>query len=83
MPRRSANINVMVRAAEKAGRGLIRDFGEVDHLQVSRKGPGDFVSAADLKAEKTVKDELKKGRPEFGFLMEESGHTDGSDKTHT
>ena len=47
MPRRSANINVMVRAAEKAGRGLIRDFGEVDHLQVSRKGPGDFVSAAE------------------------------------
>ncbi|MEC7656135.1 MAG: inositol monophosphatase family protein, partial [Pseudomonadota bacterium] len=83
MPRRSANINVMVRAAEKAGRGLIRDFGEVDQLQVSRKGPGDFVSAADLKAEQTVQEELKKGRPEFGFLMEESGRTEGSDKSHT
>ncbi|MED5573558.1 MAG: inositol monophosphatase family protein, partial [Pseudomonadota bacterium] len=83
MPRRSANINVMVRAAEKAGRGLIRDFGEVDQLQVSRKGPGDFVSAADLKAEQTVQKELKKGRPEFGFLMEESGRTEGSDKSHT
>ena len=83
MPRRSANINVMVRAAEKAGRGLIRDFGEVDQLQVSRKGPGDFVSAADLKAEQTVQEELKKGRPEFGFLMEESGRTEGLDKSHT
>ena len=51
MPRRSADINVMVRAAERAGRALIRDFGEVDNLQVSKKGPGDFVSAADLKAE--------------------------------
>ncbi|PPR61028.1 MAG: Inositol-1-monophosphatase [Alphaproteobacteria bacterium MarineAlpha4_Bin2] len=82
MPRRSADINVMVRAAERAGRALIRDFGEVDLLQVSRKGPGDFVTAADLKAEKIVKEELKKGRPEFGFLMEESGRASGSDKSH-
>lgn len=82
MPRRSADINVMVRAAERAGRALIRDFGEVDNLQVSRKGPGDFVTAADLKAEETVKYELKKARPDFGFLMEESGRTEGSDKSH-
>ena len=82
MPRRSADVNVMVRAAERAGRALIRDFGEVDQLQVSQKGPGDFVSAADLKAEKIVKEELKKGRPEFGFLMEESGRIGGSDKSH-
>ena len=82
MPRRSADVNVMVRAAERAGRALIRDFGEVDQLQVSQREPGDFVSAADLKAEKIVKDELKKGRPEFGFLMEESGRIGGSDKSH-
>ena len=82
MPRRSADVNVMVRAAERAGRALIRDFGEVDQLQVSQKGPSDFVSAADLKAEKIVKEELKKGRPEFGFLMEESGRIGGSDKSH-
>jgi myo-inositol-1(or 4)-monophosphatase len=82
MPRRSADINVMVRAAERAGRALIRDFGEVDNLQVSKKGPGDFVSAADLKAEETVKYELKKARPTFGFLMEESGAIAGFDKSH-
>ena len=82
MPRRSADINVMVRAAERAGRALIRDFGEVDQLQVRREGPGDFVTAADLKAERIVKTELKKGRPEFGFLMEESGHTEGTAKSH-
>lgn len=75
-------MNVMVRAAERAGRALIRDFGEVDQLQVSRKGPGDFVSAADLKAEQVVKEELKKGRPEYGFLMEESGVSAGSDPSH-
>ena len=72
----------MVRAAERAGRALIRDFGEVDNLQVSKKGPGDFVSAADLKAEETVKYELRKARPTFGFLMEESGTKAGSDKSH-
>jgi myo-inositol-1(or 4)-monophosphatase len=82
MPRRSADVNVMVRAAERAGRALIRDFGEVDNLQVSKKGPGSFVSAAGLKAEETVKYELKKARPTFGFLMEESGPTAGFDKSH-
>lgn len=70
---RSANINVMMKAAEKAGRALVRDFGEVEQLQVSRKGPGDFVSNADVKAEKIILRELEKARPDYGFLMEESG----------
>ncbi len=81
MAPRSATINVMIRAAEKAGKMLIRDFGEVEQLQVSRKGPADFVSTADLKAEKAVKAELQKARPDFGFLMEESGSAEGRDKT--
>lgn len=80
---RSANINVMVKAAEKAARGLRRDFGEVENLQISRKGPGDFVSRADKQAERVIQDELSKARPEFGFLMEESGAVDGSDGEHT
>ena len=79
--RRSATINVMVEAAEKAGRSLVRDFGEVENLQVSKKGPGDFVSTADHKAEKIIKEILQKGRPKYGFLMEESGVTAGEDTT--
>jgi myo-inositol-1(or 4)-monophosphatase len=79
MAARSALINVMTGAALKAARGLIRDFGEVEHLQVSVKGPGEFVSAADLKAEKVLLAELQKARPGYGFLMEESGGRDGSD----
>ena len=74
---RSAVINVMAAAARKAGRGLIRDFGEVENLQVSQKGPSDFVSTADLKAEKTLRLELEKARPGYGFLMEESAETIG------
>jgi myo-inositol-1(or 4)-monophosphatase len=70
---RSALINVMVRAAEKAARTLVRDFGEVEQLQVSKKGPADFVSSADLQAEKAIRAELSKARPDFGWLMEESG----------
>jgi myo-inositol-1(or 4)-monophosphatase len=70
----------MARAAEKAGRLLIRDFGEVEQLQVSRKGPADFVSTADTKAEKAVRSELLKARPDYGFLMEESGSSDGRDR---
>jgi myo-inositol-1(or 4)-monophosphatase len=70
---RSALINVMVRAAEKAARTLVRDFGEVEQLQVSKKGPADFVSSADLAAEKSIRAELSKARPDFGWLMEESG----------
>ncbi len=79
---RSAIINVMVQAAMKAGRGLARDFGEVENLQVSRKGPGDFVSNADMKAEKIVYEHLKKARPDYGFLMEESGDEKGADAQH-
>ncbi|MGH6818595.1 MAG: inositol monophosphatase family protein [Methylovirgula sp.] len=79
---RSALMNVMTAAALKAGRGLKRDFGEVENLQVSVKGPGDFVSAADRKAEKILFEELSKARPGYGFVMEESGVVEGSDKSH-
>lgn len=72
----------MTAAAQKAARGLKRDFGEVEQLQVSRKGPSDFVSAADVKAEKVLRQELLKARPRFGFLMEESGETKGEDGHH-
>jgi myo-inositol-1(or 4)-monophosphatase len=76
---RSPIINVMTATALKAARGLIRDFGEVEQLQVSMKGPADFVSSADLKAEKVIRGELQKARPGFGFLMEESGESIGTD----
>lgn len=66
---RSALMNVMTAAVVKAGRGLKRDFGEVENLQVSVKGPGDFVSAADKRAEKVLFEELSKARPGYGFLM--------------
>ncbi len=78
----SAVVRVMIDAARKAGRGLARDFGEVAELQVSRKGAADFVSAADLKAEQTLMDELLKARPGYGFLGEERGQVEGTDKTH-
>lgn len=64
-------VNVMAKAAEKAARGLKRDFGEVENLQISRKGPADFVSTADMQAQKILREELGKARPDFGFLMEE------------
>ena len=73
----------MIDAARKAGRGLARDFGEVAELQVSKKGAGDYVSAADIKAEQVLIEELTKARPGYGVLAEESGLTEGSDKTHT
>jgi myo-inositol-1(or 4)-monophosphatase len=73
MASRSAHLNVMIRAADKAARALRRDYGEVANLQVSRKGPADFVSAADLKAEKVLRQELSAARPDYAFLMEESG----------
>ncbi|GAB4223870.1 MAG: inositol monophosphatase family protein [Kiloniellaceae bacterium] len=79
MATRSALLNVMTKAADKAARGLKRDFGEIENLQVSRKGPADFVSAADLKAEKVLKQELEKARPGYGFLMEESEEVPASD----
>jgi len=82
MAHRSANINVMISAANKAARGLVRDFGEVEQLQVSVKGPSDFVSTADMRAEKIIKAELKKARPDWGFLMEESGVDEGRDPRH-
>ncbi|VBB69648.1 Inositol-1-monophosphatase [invertebrate metagenome] len=76
----SPTLNVMLAAAKKAGRGLARDFGEVEQLQVSLKGTNDFMSTADLKAEQTLHRELKKARPDFGFLLEESGAEEGRDK---
>ncbi|ABC21877.1 inositol monophosphatase family protein [Rhodospirillum rubrum] len=76
---RSALMNVMLIAVKKAAKGLVRDFGELENLQVSRKGPSDFVSNADLKAEKILKAELRKARPAYSFLMEESGAEDGAD----
>ncbi|MES1990532.1 MAG: inositol monophosphatase family protein [Pseudomonadota bacterium] len=82
MSRHTPAMTVMVAAVRKAARGLQRDFGEVENLQVSMKGPGDFVSAADKKAEKVLFEELSKARPGYGFLMEESGAVEGADKSH-
>src|SRR5262249_47628816 len=79
----SALLNVMIAAARKAARALKRDFGELEKLQVSLKGPGNFVSAADRRAEETLHAELTKARPGYGFLGEESGPREGADKTHT
>jgi myo-inositol-1(or 4)-monophosphatase len=76
----SSLVNVMVAAAYKAGRSLVRDFGEVEQLQVSRKGLGDFVSTADHRSEKILMQELQKARPNFGFIIEESGVVPGSDQ---
>ena len=78
----SALMNVMIAAARKAGRGLTRDFGEVEQLQVSVKGPGNFVTAADHRSEETLYRELSRVRPGYGFLMEERGHVEGPDKSH-
>ena len=75
----SSNLNIMIKAAEKASRALIRDFGEVEKLQVSIKGPTDFVSNADLKAEKIIIEELKKARPNFSLISEENGKEENKD----
>jgi myo-inositol-1(or 4)-monophosphatase len=80
---RSALLNVMIKAAHRAARALKRDFGEIEHLQVSLKGPANFVSAADRRAEEILCEELAKARPGYGFLGEEGGRREGSDKTHT
>lgn len=72
----------MVKAARAAGRGLARDFGEVENLQVSKKGPGDFVTAADHRAEEVIYNELARARPGYGFVMEERGTIVGTDKTN-
>jgi myo-inositol-1(or 4)-monophosphatase len=79
---RSALLNIMVTAALKAGRSLTKDFGEVENLQVSVKGPADFVTNADKAAEKIIHAELSKARPTYGFLMEEGGEIKGSDGQH-
>ena len=73
----SGLIRVMEKAARKAGARLRRDFGEVEHLQVSRKGPADFVSKADMRSERTLYDELKQARPDWGFVLEEAGTIEG------
>ena len=79
---RSALLNVMTAAARKAGRSLKRDYGEVENLQVSMKGPANFVTAADRRAEEILHAELTKARPGYGFLGEEGGHREGDDKSH-
>ena len=79
----SANLNIMIKAAEKASRTLIRDFGEIEKLQVSTKGPTDFVSNADLKAEKIIIEELKKARPHYSIISEEDGSESNKDKNNT
>lgn len=79
---RSPLMTVMTDAVMKAARSLRRDFGEVENLQVSRKGPADFVSAADRKAEQVLREALEKSRPGYGFIMEEGGVIEGSDKSH-
>jgi myo-inositol-1(or 4)-monophosphatase len=79
----TALLKVMSDAARKAARGLNRDFGELSELQVSRKAPADFVSAADIKAEQAVFEALEKARPGYSFLGEERGLVEGTDKTHT
>ncbi len=79
----SALINVMVKAARRAGRSLKRDLGEIENLQVSLKGPANFVSAADKRAEEMLYEDLTKSRPGYGFLGEEGGAREGSDKSNT
>lgn len=78
----SAIINVMLQAAQKAASGLLRDFGELAHLQVSQKGPGNFVSAADKRSEKILIEALRKAHPTYSFLTEETGVIEGEDTTH-
>jgi myo-inositol-1(or 4)-monophosphatase len=82
VPYLSPALNVMVAAARKAGRALIRDFGELENLQISRKGPADFVTSADQRTERVLIEELSRTRPGYGFLVEESGTIEGKDKTH-
>jgi myo-inositol-1(or 4)-monophosphatase len=79
----SALINVMVKAARRAGRSLKRDLGEIENLQVSLKGPANFVSLADKRAEEMLYEDLTKARPGYGFIGEEGGTREGSDKSHT
>lgn len=77
----SANLNIMIKAARRAGRSLVKDFREVEQLQVSSKGPGDFVSKADRESERMIKQDLLEARPTYGWLGEETGAQDGADPT--
>ncbi len=79
----SALLNVMVKAARRAGRSLKRDLGEIENLQVSMKGPANFVSLADRRSEEMLYEDLAKARPGYGFIGEEGGTREGADKTHT
>ena len=79
----SANLNIMIKASEKASKILIRDFGEIEKLQVSKKGPSDFVTNSDLKTEKIIIDELKKARPNYSIISEENGIENNKDKNNT
>ena len=79
----SANLNVMIKASEKASKILIRDFGEIEKLQVSKKGPSDFVTNSDLKAEKIIIEELKKARPNYSIISEENGIEKNKDRNNT
>ena len=79
----SPHLNIMIKASEKASKVLIRDFGEVEKLQVSNKGPTDFVTNADLKAEKIIIEELKKAKPNYSILSEENGYDEQKDKKNT
>lgn len=78
----SPNLNVMIKAVQKAGRSLMRDYGELENLQISKKGLADFVTNADIYAEKNLKEYLKEVRPKYGFLLEEGGEIAGSDTSH-
>ena len=79
----SANLNIMIKASEKASKVIIRDFGEIEKLQVSKKSPNDFVTNSDLKVEKIIIEELKKARPAFSVLSEEKGKENNKDKKNT
>ncbi len=79
----SANLNIMIKAGEKASKILIRDFGEIENLQVSKKGPTDFVTNSDLKTEKIIIEELKKAKPHYSIISEENGIENNKDKNNT
>ena len=79
----SSNLNIMIKACEKASKILIRDFGELEKLQVSKKSPSDFVTNSDLKVEKIIIEELEKGRPNFSFISEENGIKKNKDNNNT
>ena len=79
----SSNLNIMIKASEKASKILIRDFGEIEKLQVSKKSPSDFVTNSDIKAEKIIIEELKKARPNYSIISEENGIEKNNDKLGT